>query len=67
MKMIHAYVVGNEWFRTSQEASAMEREIALMELMDGNLDTLWFIKKFCRDEEFRKRLQEISDMGVVED
>ena len=66
MKLIQAYAVGNELFRTTQEAVAREREIALRELMNG-LDNLGFIRKFCSNEEFRKRVQEISDMGVVED
>ena len=66
MKFIQAYAVGNELFRTHQEALAREREIALRELMNG-LDNLGFIRKFCSNEEFRKRVQEISDMGVVED
>ena len=66
MKLIQAYVVGNELFRTHQEALARVREIALRELMNG-LDSFGFIRNFCSNEEFRKRVQEISDMGVVED
>lgn len=66
MKITQAYAVGNELFRTPQEALAREREIALRKLMDG-LDNFGFIKQFCSNEEFRKRVQKISDMGVVED
>lgn len=66
MKLIQAYAVGNELFRTQQEALAKEREIALKELMNG-LDNVGFIRRFCYDEDFRNKLQEISDMGVVED
>ena len=66
MKLIQAYEVGNELFRTHQEALVREREIALKELMNG-LDVYGFIRKFCSNEEFRKRVQEISDMCVVED
>ena len=66
MKLIQAYEVVNELFRTHQEALAREREIALKELMNG-LDIYGFIRKFCSNEEFRKRVQEISDMCVVED
>ena len=66
MKLIQAYVVGNELFKTHQEALMREREIALKELMNG-LDIYGFIRKFCSNEEFRKRVQEISDMCVGED
>ena len=65
MKLTQAYAVGNELFRTYQEALAREREIALREVING-LDIWEFIRKFSRDEEFRKRVQEVSDMGIVE-
>lgn len=66
MKLIQAYSVGNELFRTHQEALARERELALRKLING-MDIHEFTRKFCHNEEFRKNMQEISDMGVVEE
>lgn len=66
MKVIQAYAVGNELFRTHQEALARERELALRTLLNGR-NIHEFIRKFCYDEEFRRKIQEISDMGVVEE